>query len=97
VSALPVDPAVEPVLDVARAGALFGLGRSKSYLEARRYIDTDGAEGLPAIAFGRTLRCPTQRVLEMLGLDATDGHPTDRTAAVNTDIGDTAPDVQPSM
>ena len=53
------DPAVTPTLDVPVAGALFGFHRSKSYVEARRYIDTDGAEGLPTIVFGSTLRCPT--------------------------------------
>jgi hypothetical protein len=69
VTGLP-DPRTEPVLTVERAGALFKLKRSKSYSEARRYIDTDGAEGLPAVAFGRTLRCPTALVLERLGLSA---------------------------
>jgi hypothetical protein len=69
VSTIP-DPMLEPVLTVERAGALFGLGRSKSYIEARRYVDTDGAEGLPAGAFGRTLRCPTAKVLELLGVHA---------------------------
>jgi hypothetical protein len=62
------DPTVEPTLDVPRAGALVGLARSKSYLEARKYVDSDGAVGLPTIAFGSTLRCPTALVLEMLGL-----------------------------
>jgi hypothetical protein len=64
------DPALEPTVTVERGGALFGLGRSKAYIEARRFIDTDGREGLPAIAFGRTLRVPTARLLEMLGLGA---------------------------
>jgi hypothetical protein len=68
-TALP-DPAAEPTISVEVGGALCGLRRSKSYLEARRYIDTNGAEGLPAIAFGRTLRCPTALVLRKLGLDA---------------------------
>jgi hypothetical protein len=73
VTGLP-DPRTEPVLTVERAGALFKLKRSKSYSEARRYIDTDGAEGLPAVAFGRTLRCPTALVLERLGLAHTNGN-----------------------
>jgi hypothetical protein len=68
-TALP-DPVAEPTISVERAGALCGLGRSKSYLEARRYVDSDGAVGLPAIAFGRTLKCPTVLVLRKLGLDA---------------------------
>ncbi len=64
------DPQVEPTLSVERAGALFGLGRSKSYTEAHRYLATDGAEGLPALRFGRTMRCPTALVLELLGMRA---------------------------
>lgn len=63
------DPLLEPTVSVEVGGALFGLRRSKSYVEARRYIDTNGAEGLPAITFGRTLRCPTALVLRKLGLD----------------------------
>ncbi len=43
--------------------AYAGLGRVKAYTEARRYIDTDGAGGLPCIAFGRTLRVPTAMLL----------------------------------
>jgi hypothetical protein len=60
----------EPTLDVERAGALCGLGRSKAYSEAARFLATNGAEGLPVLRFGRTLRVPTQRLLELLGLDA---------------------------
>ena len=65
------DPLEEPTIDIERAGELFGLGRSKAYVEARRYLDTGGAEGMPVIRFGRTLRAPTARVLELLGLDRT--------------------------
>ncbi len=63
------DPRVEPTLDVETGGRLCGLGRSKAYEQARRWLDTDGAEGLPCIAFGRTLRVPTAAVLRLLGLD----------------------------
>ncbi|MDQ6853362.1 MAG: hypothetical protein M3046_06670 [Actinomycetota bacterium] len=66
-SALP-DPADEPTIEVERAGQLVGLGRSKAYTEARRFLDTEGREGLPVIAFGRTLRVPTARLLAMLGV-----------------------------
>gem|GEM_PF-7077513 len=54
------------------AGALFGLGRSKSYEEAKRYIASGGREGLPTIAFGRTRRCPTALVARLLGLTDSD-------------------------
>ncbi len=65
------DPRTQPTLSVEEAGALFALGRSKSYVEARRFIET--GEGLPCIAFGsHTLRCPTAKVLAMLGLGSHD-------------------------
>ena len=67
------DPVNEPTLDVERAGTLFGLGRTKAYVEARRYVDNveklldeglsadearDRAEGLPAIATWRLTSVP---------------------------------------
>jgi hypothetical protein len=64
------DPRDRPTLSIAEAGALAGLGRSKAYEEARRFIATGGAAGLPAIAFGRTLRCPTRRLLDLLCLES---------------------------
>jgi hypothetical protein len=45
------------------------MERSKAYLEAKRYLDTDGREGLPCVRFGRTLRVPTALLLKQLGLD----------------------------
>ncbi|MCP4303579.1 MAG: hypothetical protein GY788_01580 [bacterium] len=65
------DPRETPVLDVAAAGELLGLGRSKSYEEANRYLDTEGTEGLPAYRFGRRIVCPTALVLQVLGLAST--------------------------
>jgi hypothetical protein len=63
------DPKVCPTLGVEEAGELLGFGRAKSYQEAARYIATDGAEGLPVMRFGRTLRVPTAALVRMLGLD----------------------------
>lgn len=62
------DPWLRPTLTVPEAGAFYGFGRSKSYVEARRYIRTGGLDGIPAILCGRTLRCPTALVLKHLGL-----------------------------
>ena len=56
------------IISVEEAGRLLGLSRSKAYEEARKYVETQGREGLPAIAFGRSLRCPTSLVLSLLGL-----------------------------
>ena len=61
------DPSVHPTLDVAAAGGLLGLSRAKSYVEAHRYVRTEGREGLPTVAFGRSLRCPTAKILDLLG------------------------------
>ncbi len=63
------DPRVQPTLDVEEGGRLCGLGRTKAYEQARRWLDTDGAEGLPCVAFGRTLRVPTAAVLRLLHLE----------------------------
>jgi hypothetical protein len=67
-TAIP-DPRVKPTLTVAEAGSLLGLCRSRAYEEARRFLSSSGAEGLPTLAFGRCLRCPTARVVALLGLD----------------------------
>lgn len=63
------DPAEQPTLDVEVAGRFVGLGKTKSYEEANRFIRTKGAEGLPAIRFGRTLRVPTAQLRRLVGLD----------------------------
>jgi len=67
-SSLP-DPRVQPTMTVEAAGAVLDLGRSKAYVEARRFEATDGAEGLPVLRFGRTLRVPTAALWRKLGLE----------------------------
>lgn len=62
------DPRETPVLPVEVAGRLAGLGRSAAYQAANRWLETDGREGLPCLKWGRSLRCPTALVLDMLGL-----------------------------
>jgi hypothetical protein len=64
------DPRVEPTLTVEDAGRLLNFGRAKSYQEASRYLATDGAEGLPVVAFGRSLRVPTAALLKLLGIES---------------------------
>lgn len=51
------------------------LGRTTVYAQARRYLETGGAEGLPCRRFGRSLRFP----LAELEADAT--RPADATAS----------------
>jgi hypothetical protein len=75
-SVLP-DPRTEPTLDVARAGELLGLGRSAAYEAAHQFLETDGRAGLPCLRFNsHTLRVPTARLLELLGVSSTNGNGT---------------------
>lgn len=59
-------------LSVEQAGNLCGIGRSKAYEEARRFLRSGGTAGLPTIDLGGSLRCPTAAVLRLLGLDLTE-------------------------
>lgn len=59
------DPATTPVLTVEQAAELLVIGRSLAYRECRRYIESGGAVGIPAIRIGRLMRCPTHAVLEL--------------------------------
>jgi hypothetical protein len=56
------NPAAEPVLDVERAGALLGLGRSAAYDAVRR-------GDIPSLSIGRRRVVPTAKLLALLGLD----------------------------
>lgn len=53
----------------------FGWGRSQSYEQARRWLATDGAEGLPVLRHGRSLRCPTAMLWRLVGLSLMDDEP----------------------
>lgn len=43
------------------------ISRGKAYELARRYLETDGSEGLPVVAFGRCFRVPRAGLEQMLG------------------------------
>jgi excisionase family DNA binding protein len=45
-------------LTVEQAAVVLRIGRTAAYELARRYLDTDGAEGLPVIRIGKQLRVP---------------------------------------
>lgn len=57
------DPKARPTISVPEAGELLGLGRSASYEAAKR-------GDIPTIPVGRTLKVPTAKVLDLLGLMA---------------------------
>ncbi len=88
------DPREQPTLSVEEAGRLFHLGRTKSYEEVARWRATDGAEGLPVIAFGRTLRVPTAIVLRRLGLEPETNEPPapTRGSHLNVAVGPPSPE-----
>ena len=43
------------------------IGRTAAYSLTRRYIDTDGADGIPAQKIGRQVRVPRYKLEEALG------------------------------
>ena len=49
-------------LTVEQAAAIVRIGRTKAYELARRYVATDGSDGLPAIRIGKQLRVPRARL-----------------------------------
>lgn len=62
-------PALEDlplVLTVEEAAAVLRIGRSAAYDQARVFRATNGAEGLPVIRVGRSLRVPRAALLELL-------------------------------
>ena len=46
------------VLTVEEAARVLRIGRSAAYEQARRYLVSGGAEGLPVLRLGRALRVP---------------------------------------
>ncbi len=58
-----------PFLRVEQAQELTQLGRTQVYEQARRWLDSGGKEGIPAVRFGRCVRIPTAALLAMAGLD----------------------------
>jgi hypothetical protein len=49
----PLSEIVERVLTVERAGVILGLSRASAYRAAHRWLETDGAEGLPVVVISR--------------------------------------------
>lgn len=55
------------VLTVEEAAHVLRIGRNSAYGLARKWIDTDGAEGLPVVRLGRCLRVPRSALEQLLG------------------------------
>jgi len=63
-----VTPDEPAVLTVEEAARVLRIGRSAAYEQARRFIATGGAEGLPALRLGRRLRVPREALNRMLAI-----------------------------
>lgn len=48
---------------------LLGISRNVAYQEARRYLESGGTEGLPAVRLGRRVLCPVQVLRDWLGVE----------------------------
>ena len=54
-------------LTVEEAAAVLRIGRTAAYEATRRWRATDGAEGIPVVRIGGTLRVPRRKLEEMAG------------------------------
>ena len=54
-------------LTVEEAAAVLRIGRTSAYRQARRYLATNGAEGLCADRFGKQIRIPRGHLEQRLG------------------------------
>jgi hypothetical protein len=54
-------------LTVEEAAAVLRIGRTSAYRQARRYLATNGAEGLCADRFGKQIRIPRCYLEQRLG------------------------------
>ena len=63
------------MLTVEQARDVLGIGRSLAYGEVRRYLATDGREGIPAVRIGSAIRIPRAGLVDlMLSAPAPDVH-----------------------
>ena len=70
-------------LTVEEAAAVLRIGRTSAYRQTRRYLATDGAEGLCADRFGKQIRIPRCGLEQRLGGPITWPLFTDETPAAS--------------
>jgi len=75
------------VLTITEVMDLLRIGRTKAYEQARLFLDTDGADGLPCVRVGDSIRFPRCAIEALLGQpipwpinDPTDADPPTNTA-----------------
>lgn len=56
-----------PMLTADEVALVLRLGRSKTYECARRFMATDGEEGIPCVRIGHHLRFPRHQIEELIG------------------------------
>jgi hypothetical protein len=54
------------MLTVEQTCEVLGIGRSLAYAQARRYLATQGREGIPAVRIGTALRIPRTGLVDLL-------------------------------
>lgn len=63
--------AAPDVLTVEEAAHILRIGRNSAYALARRWLASDGKEGLPAVRLGRNVRIPRPALEQLLGCELT--------------------------
>ena len=63
--------AAPDVLTVEEVARILRIGRNSAYALARRWLATDGKEGLPAVRLGRNVRIPRPALEQLLGCEVT--------------------------
>ena len=64
-----IEAAVAPLplmLTVGQTCGLLGIGRSLAYAQVRRYLDSDGREGIPAVCIGSAIRVPRAGLVDLM-------------------------------
>ena len=61
------------VLTIEEAAKVLRIGRGAAYALARRYLATEGREGLPVVPLGRSRRVPRAGLLRLLDVDVEPG------------------------
>ena len=63
----PTSAHAPTVLTITEVMDLLRIGRTKAYEPARLFLDTDGADGLPCVRVGDSIRFPRRAIETLLG------------------------------